>query len=592
MRKGNRRMDCCQDDKEIDHSGNVGPGRSVRNLLFDRSGLVWIIANGLAMVMSAGSVFGQFTVQPMKVEIQVRPGKLVKQTLDVVNLDPNESHTVDISVVELSQWEDSSWRLIEPNSINDPNSSNFRFDVSKLSSCRSWISLRSNTFVIPPYGKAPLMVNIRVQRGVRGFYGAGILITVRPRPDAEISLVWRFLVPIILEIQNRPNRHKVEPTDIGMEAVAATEEAPATAMVIMDIENKGGTYSRLKPGARIWAFSDGHWRVITTVEFESAGIIPGAKLKLKAKVNKYLPSGKYRVAGELYVDGRRTKRVQKEIDFVGDTNVKSVRADAPVDLFPSDVTIENIPGATRTATLTVYNASSETVNVQTALGLQPNLQIAAFADVKGKDLDCTEWVKVKPEKFILRGEGGKQVLSIVTAMPNPAAQQYPCYYTLLALWATFPDGQRAGVTTTNICVKNKNVDVAPKAEGMKLTLNYLDESKYLVVARFGNFSTIHFTPVSCKAAVTTAQGIPQTGTILGRGKPGLILPFERVVYSGDIDFSDVPADTYRLAAALEYAPGEKAIKQIAIRVSVEGDKRNVEIVQTEDELEEIVEVQW
>ena len=524
MRSGNGRMDYCQDDKEIDHSGNIGPGRSVRNLFFDRSGLVWIIVIALAMVMSAGSVFGQFTVQPMKVEVQVRPGKLIKQAIDVINLDPNEAHTADISVVELSQWENSSWRIIEPNSVNDPNSANFRYDVSKLSSCRSWISLRENTVVIGPLNKAPLIVNIRVERGVRGFYGAGILVTMRPRPDAEFALIWRFLIPIILEIQNRPVRHKVEPIDIGLEAVPATEETPATAMVTMDIENKGGTYSRLKPGARIWAFSDGHWRVITTVGFESAGIIPGTILKLKAKADKYLPSGKYRVAGELYVDGRRTKRIQKEIDFVGDTNIESVMADAPVDLFPRDVIIENMPGGTRAATITVYNASTDTVNVQTALGLQPNLQIAAYGDVKGSDLDCTKWVKVIPEKFTLRGEGGKEVLRVVSTMPNPDAQQHPCYYTLLALWATFPDGQRAGVTTTNICVKNKNKEVAPKADGMKLTLNYLEESKYLVVARFGNFNTMHFTPVNCQAAVTTAQGVPQTGTILGRGKRGLILP--------------------------------------------------------------------
>jgi hypothetical protein len=208
-------------------------------------------------------------------------------------------------------------------------------------------------------------------------------------------------------------------------------------------------------------------------------------------------------------------------------------------------------------------------------------------------LDCTKWTKVVPEKFTLRGEGGKQNLRIVSTMPNPESN-LPCYYTLLALWATYPDGQQAGVTTTNICVKNNKVTAEPKAKAIKLVPHVWEESKYLIVAKFGNFQLppIHFTPRKCRAVVTTVGGIPQTGTLLSRAKRGPMLPFEKADFSGVIDLSSIPADIYRLAAALEYAPGLVEDKQIAIRVSVEGNRRNVEIVQTEDELEEIVEIMW
>jgi hypothetical protein len=543
--------------------------------------------------MSTGSVFGQFTVQPMKMEIPVRPGKLVKSALEIRNTDVNEVHTIDLSVVELSQWEDGTWRNIDPNTdLNDPNSPNFGFDLSTLSSCSKWISIRPSSVELPPLGVAPIMATLRVPRGIRGFYGAGILATVRPREGAsEITVILRFLIPVIVEIQGRPMRHKVEGTDVGMELVEAYGDNPATTLLSLDIENKGGTYSRLTSMARVWAFSDGHWHVITTTGFQDTSIIPGAKLKLKTNVNKSLPTGHYRVAGVLYVDGRRTKRVQKEIDYVGEEKVTKVAADAPVDLFPIDVAVESVPGATRTTTLTVYNASDETVNVQTALGLPRYLQLASFADVKGKDLDCSEWIKVTPDTFTLRGEGGKQSIRIVTTMPTPAAA-HPCYYSLLALWASYPDGQKAGVTTTNICVQNKNVAVEPEATAMKLTIHDLDMSKYLVVARFGNFKTIHFTPIKCRAAVTSAEGIPIAGTLLGRGKRGVMLPFETADFSGVIDFTSLPAETYRLAAALEYAPGQIATKQIALRVSIEGDQRVVEVVGTEEELDEIVEVKW
>jgi hypothetical protein len=105
-------MDSCPAGKQIDNNSNCGFSRPVRNFVFGRSALVWIIAIGVAVLVSTGSVFGQFTVQPMKMEIPVRPGKLVKQELEIRNTDVNEVHTIDLSVVELSQWEDGTWRVM------------------------------------------------------------------------------------------------------------------------------------------------------------------------------------------------------------------------------------------------------------------------------------------------------------------------------------------------------------------------------------------------------------------------------------------------------------------------------------------------
>jgi len=64
------------------------------------------------------------------------------------------------------------------------------------------------------------------------------------------------------------------------------------------------------------------------------------------------------------------------------------------------------------------------------------------------------------------------------------------------------------------------------------------------------------------------------------------------IFPGIIDFSDVSAGTYRLAAALEYAPGEIATKQIGIRVVPQGEREVVEVVKLEQELGEEIEVQW
>jgi hypothetical protein len=329
--------------------------------------------------------------------------------------------------------------------------------------------------------------------------------------------------------------------------------------------------------------------------FEDKSIIPGARLKLRTNIRKRLPSGKYKADGFLFVDGRRTKKIEKEIDFVGDTSISGVAADAPLDLDPIDLSMEGMPGVSRTSTIKVYNASKETVNIQTAMGLPSILQLNALGDVKGEDLDCTQWLQITPEQFTLRGEGGVQTLRVINTMPKDIPVPHPSYFSLLALWATYPDGQKAGHTTTNICVRNKQVDASPSAVALKLTLQDLGESNYLVVARFGNYGMIHFVPIRVKAGLAmtsgATSGINRVSTFLS-GNPNLMLPFETREFSGILDLTYVPADIYRLVAAIEYAPGVWEDKQIAVRVSIEGGQRIVEVLEIEEELNELIEVKW
>jgi len=585
-------MDSCLDSKDINKSNKSRLSKSAPGFFINRSGLIWIIAIGAALLVSANSAFGQFTVQPMKLELPVTPGKIIKSKLQVRSFDEIDVHSISMSVVELSQLENGEWDVIEPNDINDPNSPHFGFDISKLSSCRDWISLSPDNFSLDPAGVQPVEVTLRIERGVRGFFGAGIIAKTSPMQGAgDVSIVLRFFVPVIIEIQGRPARPKVQATDIGLEFIKGTGEYPAISQVTMNIANDGGTYSQLKPTARIWSFTDGHWRVITTTEFQDKSIIPGARFKLRANIRKPLPSGKYKVAGYLFVDGRRGKKIEKEIDFAGDTSITNVAADAPLDLYPIDLSMDGMPGATRTATIKVYNASKEAVNVQTAMGLPSILQQNALGDVKGEDLDCTQWLKVTPEQFTLRGEGGVQTLRVVNTIPKDLSVPYPCYYSLLALWGTYPDGQKAGYTTTNICIRNKQVDASSSAAALKLTLQDLGESKYLVVARFGNYGMVHFTPIRVKAGLAMPNGIHRISTFL-TGNPNLMLPFETRDFAGVLDLTYIPADIYRLAAAIEYAPKLWADKQISVRVSIEGGRRIAEVVGIEEELNELIQVQW
>ena len=593
MRDRRNRMDACLNGNKS-KSYNGKPSQSVANRIVNGAGLIWIIAIGVALLVSAGPAFGQFTVQPMKLEIQVTPGKLVRTTLQVQSFDPDAIHTIYMKTTDLSQLDNGEWAIIEPNDLTDPNSPHYGFDISKLSSCKDWISFSPSSFQLEPQQAVPVEVTVRVDRGVRVFYGAGILASTSPMQGVgDVSVVVRFYVPVIIEIQDRPARADVQAADVGLELLEGTDSTGrdwSRSLATMNIENNGGSYSRIKPIVRIWTFSQGHWRIITTTDFEEKSIIPGVKFQVKAPVRKPLPKGKYKVAGYLYVDGRRRKKVEKEIDYVGEKKATGVAEDAPLDLDPMDVTIDGIPGGTRTTILKVYNASKETVNVRTAMGLQKILEHNARGDLKGEDLDCTEWITVTPEQFTLRGDGGSVNLRVTAKMPELTAA-YPSYFTLLALWASYPDGKDAGYTTTNICLRNSKIEAKPVAAAIKVVPQTLGDSKYLVVTKFGNNGSVQFVPIRVKAGLVMPNGIHRVSTFLS-GDPSLMLPFEEREFSGVLDLSVIPADTYTLAAAIEYAPKQWESVQMAVQVSTEGEERILKVTGVEAELRELVEVKW
>lgn len=588
----NNRVDCCLAGEEKD-CGNGRPRPPAKTLFFNGSGLVWVTAIALAVVLSAGPAFGQFIINPMKMNIAARPGRIIKTPLKFSSIDPNQVHTIDLSLVELTQWENGSWRMVEPNAT-DPNDPDFGFDMSKLSSCLKWISLSRETVELGPLAIDELELSLRVPGGIRGFYAAGIIASLRPRPGMieGIGVVVQFLVPVLVELQGRPMRHKVEYLDVGLESIASSGDYPATTLVSVNVANNGGTFSNLKVFTRLRGFSGGHWRQITETEFPGANIMPGVELKLKGNMERPLPPGKYRINGVLYVDGRRAKMFGKEVDFSGHPSVKNIAGDAPLILNPSEVFISTLPGAMRMGVLKVFNGSDETVNVQASLALPRSLINTVFGNVRGDDLDCSQWVKIKPDKFTLRS-GAQQSIRISATMPNPVAA-HPCYYAVLRLQSTYADGQNAGVTTAYTCVTNSNVEADPVAHIQKMTLAATAEpSKYLVVVRGGNFGSVHFTP-KCRIAVTEPDtNRSRIKKLLSSNRAGLMLPFEARDFSEILDFSRIPAGSYRVTAALEYAPDVRAEKQMAIRVSGEGGgQRFVEIMQLEEELAQKIEVQW
>ncbi len=595
MRSGNNRKDICCYSNQKSNRSDSGLNRS-----FNVPVVVWFVTIVAVMFLSAGSALGQYMVQPMELKPNPRAGRLVKTALQIHSFDANAVLPIDLKVVELGQEEDSEWLIFDP----DPNSQHDHiedFDMSKLSSCSDWISLNRTNLEIQPLGQEPVEVTIRVPRRVGGFYGAGILTSLKvENPGTNVTLNIRFLIPVLIEIQGRVYRPKIELKNVGMEYVPPSENNPATTLVSVSVDNVGPTFSRLKPFARIWGFQDGHWRVITKTEFRDTGIIPGAQLNLKTDIMRPLPSGRYKIAGAIYVDGKRATAIAKEMDFVGDPGVKRASTDAPLDLVPRDVIMEGFPNSVRSAFLEVINSSDEKIDIQTLFGVPTTLNGVASTTLKGDDLTCVDWLRVEPQKFTLNSFQKKRI-RIVADIPESTGT-HPWHYAVLGLYAHYPDGQMAGLTTTNVCVGNVQSGVEPKIAiepgDVKIRVWDPETSQFLVWADFTNYGEAYIDPVKCRAglAITSGEmtGMIRASTTLSCDERGIMLPLANRKYSGILDFSAVPEGVYRLEANMEYAPGLNKTKQIGIRISLEGDRRTVNILQTAEEIapNDVIEVQW
>jgi hypothetical protein len=540
---------------------------------------IWIVVFLAAAILNFKSVSAQIMVQPMMIDLSVRAGGTITQDITIQNMSKNSTETVDLTVLELDQGEEGMWMAVEPNMVAE---------LSNRSSCRQWIDLSNAAVVLKPVSSVPVKMTLKVPRRSRGFYCAAILVQKRiPASAVGIVVTVNYLVPVLIGIIDKPLRRNVEINDIGLEFQQAIGENPATVIATMGIGNEGATFSDLRALARIRNFSEGHWKVITIADFERVGIIPGAKLNLKSDIGRPLPSGKYQVSGVLFADGQRVKQIEKEIDFVGDPNVKRVASDAELFLTPRDIIIENVSGGgSRSTTLKVSSFSDDTIEIKTALSMPPIL-LGSLGDLNGRELNCAGWVEVEPAEFTLSNNASRNI-RITAKMPDSVGA-HPWFYANLTFQATYKDGQNAGRKTVFVCVGNKNVQSKPSPRAVRLSVAAMEGSRYIVVARFANYGDVHFNP-KCEGSLANPEGAT-VREIAFSGQSGLMLPFDAREFAAAVDFSGVKSGIYRLSGSMEYATGGRVDIQVPIQVSGQGSEKTVVVIRT-DEFEKTLGVKW
>ncbi|MBA7475851.1 hypothetical protein ES707_11225 [subsurface metagenome] len=517
--------------------------------------------------------YGQgFMVEPMKMEFTIRPGQTIEKVLELRSTGIHETKTLDLKLMELTQSETGIWRVIEPASD---------VDTSHLSSCLKWIKLSAETVKVKSLEMVPVKVNLHIPRSARGFYAAALTAQTRPKRGRKgITIVFRFLIPILVEIQGRPARQKIELADASMQFLEQSQKNSATTLVSMNIVNKGGTYSRLKGNVNVmWQVGE-HWQRVTSAEFREVGIIPGVKLNLESDLKRRLPSGKYELKGTVYVDGRRIRPLVKEIEFVGDPTVTKVAADTPLILEPSTLSIKAIPGSTRTSAIKVRNLSEEAVNVSVDVEVPEPLGNVALGELKGEDLSCAEWIKVIPDSFTVR-PGRHRSIRVIARLPKNE-KMYAKYYATLVLRAAYTDGQSAGKNTSLILLQNAKIEAKAAAQIMKVSLAAEEGSRYIVRAKSANVGDVHFTP-ECKAIVTKPDGAPVLESAPS-GQGQVMLPLETRDFSGILDFSGVEEGIYRLTVSIDYREKtEEVSKILPIQVSLEEGEKIVTVISVNEE---------
>jgi hypothetical protein len=535
----------------------------------------------LAVVLVAGdSAFADLLVQPMLLRMTAQPGQRYNRELKLENSDPQVPETMTLRLAELTQKTDASWTELK---AGDPNLS-----TATLRSCKDWLTVPSENITVGPYQIQPFTLQIEVPPGTRGFFFAAIVATTAARNVTMANGVVtpmsvEMTVPIILEVQNMPMPRRVDLTDVGLEPQPQTEAAPAASNLTLDIANNGGTFSRLLPIVRLWGQSGGHWTKMLDLKFAEIAIMPGAKLHMKQDAGRPLASGLYRLEGFVFVDGQRGSRIQKDVQFKGDPRIPpTVRGQVPLNIQPSPLSIEMIPGATRSTAVTVMNGAEEEVTVNAAVDVPEHMMFAANPKgVRGEELNCSSWVTLTQNKFTLKGHG-VQRLGVVAKMPKEIGK-YPTFYATLKLSLTYADGTSAGTKVSWICLQNKPVTGAPSLGATVLTVSETSPARYLVTGAFSNMGETHATSLTCQGVLSVVGGGGTGAAVYKRfqmtceavGQTGILLPFESRSFSGVLDVSDVPANDYYVTAVLRW-PGSTADgvqEQRAIRVAEQGGRK-------------------
>ncbi len=562
-----------------------------------RAALIAIAAVVLTAVSGPPVRAQNLMVRPMRIEFSSRPNRIANLELILQNRSTAASGPLEFRVVELTQSRQGNWQIVYSEYRDEGDRAPARF------SAREWVELPEETVEVDPLSTKETPIRIRIPADARGTYFAGLLVsTERPEipagaPDRSgaFGVRFRLLVPIIVEIEGRPVQQRVSFEHLSMTRDDSEDARAGATRATVQVVNDGATFSRIRGSLRIDRKQAQRWRTVTTAEFRERGILPGATIELSENLERRLPSGTYRLRGELWVDGRRTRPIEKEIEFEGDPDADMLAFDTTLQLDPAAVLVDVAPGSTRTTVLTVENPAEEPLTVRLEASTPDTLQGVALGALHGDELSAARWTEIRPGEFTI-GPGARQNVRVLMQTPRDAVE-HANYYADLILRGSYSDGQSAGETRSSIQLRNRTVESEPRGQLDRLRLaEGSQHSHYAVQSRFTNIGNIHLEPSARVELLGTG-----TQAALSREldtEPGRLLPLGRRDFGGELDFSGIDEGEYLLRATVRYGDNHSSTAQLPVTVQeyqVRDDDgepataRRVKVIEDEDGQQELIE---
>ena len=520
-----------------------------------------IIGIVAVLFLTGNSAFGQFLVNPATVRKVLSPGRSDVLATSI-NSMMEESLTIDLRLVDLTQGADGAWEVIEP---DDPNA-----DRTGLKSCRSWLTLQEDTITLEPSQMTSVRAQIKVPRGEWGYYFAAIVAAPQPREGAATSRIEstfniNMVIPIVVQVRGRALRSDISLAGLGLHYQRQTADTMPATLVHMMIDNKGTTFSSIQGIARISRKVGGYWRRLEEVQFPpqgEQGIIPNVLLDMTQDVGRPLPPGEYKLEGFLMVDSRRADQIEQIVTFSGDPRAsQDIVEGTTLDLVPLEVTLENAsPGRPRFCSILVANASEQEVTVDVTAALPEHMFNATLPwmrqgqYISGQHFDCSQWLTVEPSQFTIDSYGRRNV-KIRCEIPEtamPLAQ----YFSILKFRARFPNGQDAGTTQEHLYLDNSATEPTVETMIRQLRVSSLDAMNYTVTADCLNLSDARFLP-RCRGVVRTT-GLNQANvrefemaSDVFYQESGPLLPMEPRSFTGILNIAALDPGTYLLFVQLD-----------------------------------------
>jgi hypothetical protein len=526
------------------------------------------------VALTAPSLSAQqnLSVRPMRVEADVPANRTARVVLRVNNRHATRQEPINLSVVDLSQNSDGTLRVITDEMREEMDPEAFR------ASSRQWIELPAERIVIPPETTQEIPVLLDVPPDARGAFASGIMIrTDAPEtPEGEegeqtavFAISFGFLIPLITEIEGRPVRQDISIGNVRMEFddgrnAEDVQVSEPTTRAFMEIANDGQTYSELRGEVVVERRTGENWRTVTRAALPERSILPGLELDLSADLDRRLPSGEYRLLGNLEVDGRRLPRFERVIDFEGDPEADSVAFDTALTLSPPRLALAAVPGATRTNTIEVGNPGEAPLDVTIEITTPESLRGVAMGEMRGEDISAAPWSEALPAEFTLRGRQSRNV-RVLSRMPRDG-MEYANYYADITLTGRYADGQSAGQTNSRLHIRQQQVGNAPAGILDQMGVSISEEADYIVQSRFVNTGNVDMEPQ------VQAELIDESGNVVSRavltGEPGQLLPLGTRSYAGTVGIGDVPLADYTLRVVAAHEGTRLFDRQLPVRISL------------------------